>query len=310
MDHTRTDRIRAWADTYKKSQQCTETKQSILVYGLTHYKAIKGRTPYSTACKVTVSNADTLVKAKEFVEAGYNPMILNMACFTTPGGGVDNGARAQEEELFRRTTLSQTLDKTKLERGSYPLHNAIYSPKILIIKDEDYVDMMPVPVGCISVSAPKMPMVAIHADAESYASRLDRCTMSEKIEMIFLTGILYGHDSLVLGALGCGAYRNPVTEVRDIFLEMLMTYKEYFKAIDFAVYSRTKGDRNFEVFCKLPKLIEEYGLADTQPDMYPSSDSVSSNEEELEVEKTENVVTKPVEEEGTEEEMEGVGMFD
>ena len=30
-----------------------------------------------------------------------------------------------------------------------------------------------------------------------------------KIRTVFRIGLMYGHDSLVLGAFGCGAFRNP-----------------------------------------------------------------------------------------------------
>jgi uncharacterized protein (TIGR02452 family) len=59
-----------------------------------------------------------------------------------------------------------------------------------------------------------------------------------------------GHTMLVLGAIGCGAFRNPPQEVADCWLEVLSESEfagGWFKEIWFAVYDRRK-EGNFEIF--------------------------------------------------------------
>ena len=54
-------------------------------------------------------NDDCIEVARKLVEEGYRPIMLNMANRHTPGGGVINGARAQEESLFRQSNLCVSL---------------------------------------------------------------------------------------------------------------------------------------------------------------------------------------------------------
>ena len=64
---------------------------------------------YETEIKVI--NNDCLYEAKNMIDNGLKPAVLNMASFHTPGGGVISGSAAQEENLFRRTNLFKSLYK-------------------------------------------------------------------------------------------------------------------------------------------------------------------------------------------------------
>jgi len=64
---------------------------------------------------------------------------------------------------------------------------------------------------------------------------------------MFHVAALNGHDSLVLGAIGCGAFNNPADEVCNLFKEVISNYGILFKEIVFAVMSG-KDNPNYLIF--------------------------------------------------------------
>ena len=50
--------------------------------------------------EVRVENKDCVLAAKELIDAGYNPAMLNLADQYIPGGLVEYGSGAQEENLL------------------------------------------------------------------------------------------------------------------------------------------------------------------------------------------------------------------
>ncbi len=75
--------------------------------------------------------------------------------------------------------------------------------------------------------------------------------MGIKIDTIYKAAIHYGHDSLILGAFGCGAFHNPPEEVAKMFKVQNESYigdqQSCFKRIGFPVLSE-QGNPNYDVF--------------------------------------------------------------
>ena len=59
--------------------------------------------------EVRVENDDCVLVAKRLIDEGYNPAMLNLADLYTPGGLVEYGSGAQEENLCRRSNLILSL---------------------------------------------------------------------------------------------------------------------------------------------------------------------------------------------------------
>ena len=191
-------------------------------------------------CIIEVEDMDTFDCAIDLCEAGYHPLVLNMASDYKPGGGVRSGKTAQEECLFRRSNAHLTHPESW-----YPLewNNVIFSPCVTIIKDSEYNLMKAeYDVGMIAVAGIRKPRLEHGLYSED-----DRHLVNLKIESIFKIAINHGYDSLVLGALGCGVFQNPPEEVASIFKVMLNTYKKHFKKIVFAVLS-VQSSENIRTF--------------------------------------------------------------
>ena len=58
---------------------------------------------------MTEQNEDCLVASKRLIDAGMNPVVLNLADIPVPGGCVESGSGAQEESIFRRSNIIWTL---------------------------------------------------------------------------------------------------------------------------------------------------------------------------------------------------------
>jgi len=57
-----------------------------------------------------------------------------------------------------------------------------------------------------------------------------------KIASILRIGLNHGHDSIVLSALGCGAYHNPPRHMAELFKEIIeLEFADKYKVIMFAI---------------------------------------------------------------------------
>jgi len=203
----------------------------------------------TSPASVKVVNADTLTTAMLLKNSGHDPLVLNMASNTTPGGGVAHGAKAQEEVLFRCSNYDLCTN-----RRLYPLldDEFVTTENVTVIKDQDYNRLSDyVEFDFIAMAAPRKPPLLFDEDGEArYMDQEDEELMQGKIDAIFRYALYQDKGSLVLGALGCGAYGNPVTQVRDMFQQALDKYRYYFDNITFAVLAEGKNP-NYDVFSRL-----------------------------------------------------------
>ncbi|CAF1531382.1 unnamed protein product [Adineta ricciae] len=67
----------------------------------------------------------------------------------------------------------------------------------------------------------------------------------KKIENIFAVAFQHKHDSLVLSALGCGAFKNPPGHVAELFRSVIEQYAGFFRRITFAILDDHNSGRFF-----------------------------------------------------------------
>lgn len=119
----------------------------------------------------------------------------------------------------------------------------IFSPNITVIKDVNYKNLInPFTVNMIAASAIKHPQLR----SDGTYKPNDQTYMDTLIDNIFRSAFMHNQDTLVLGAIGCGAYGHKSIEVIKIFNKYLAQYNGCFKKIVFAVYSTQ--DDNFDYF--------------------------------------------------------------
>ena len=212
---------------------------------------LEGRLTHKT--EFSVINADCLETAEILAKAGLNPCVLNLASGKNPGGGVINGAGAQEENLFRRTNIFLSLYQfasyaneygVKKHSKSYPLNKStggIYSADIAVFRGSEkngYCLLKnPYNVSFVTVSAINRPDLIKRNGKLYIVDNLVEST-KEKIRTILRISGKYKHDCLVLGAFGCGAFANPPNHMAELFKEVFFEeeFVTQFKLVIFSIF--------------------------------------------------------------------------
>ena len=60
-----------------------------------------------------------------------------------------------------------------------------------------------------------------------------------------------GNEVVILGAYGCGAFKNPPEVVAEALKQVAHEFRYHFRVIEFAVYCSPRDERNYQVFRKV-----------------------------------------------------------
>lgn len=225
----------------------------------------------TTVAVVSVVSGTTFATAKGFCKFG-RVAVLNFANPENPGGGVQNGAMAQEECLCRSSNLYPCLCDKSVFNEFYLYHRnlrsffysdrLIYTKGVTVFKDDsDVPQLMPenewFQVDVITCSAP-------YIARRKYTNQAAlKELFKSRIKNIFEAAVDNGAEVLVLGAFGCGAFKNPPEIVAKAFHEVIEenAYHTKFKRIVFAIKS-TVGDDPYMACPNITAFEEEfYGLS-------------------------------------------------
>ena len=197
--------------------------------------------------KFIVKNATTLAAARELLAESDAPVLcLNFASAKNAGGGFLGGSQAQEESLARASALYACIEpireyyETNRKCGtSLYTHHMIYSPDVPVFRDDDD-ELLAKPYHVSIITAPAVNRGAI---AKNEAERLDEVepTMRERIDHVLGVAAQKKYRRLVLGAWGCGVFRNDPRQVSGWFAEHLHgeKYQNEFDSVVFAVLDHT-----------------------------------------------------------------------
>lgn len=204
---------------------------------------------------IEVTTETTQQAASRLVAAGHQRLaVLNFASARNPGGGFLRGAKAQEEDLARCSTLYDCL---KDQRQYYDINRAqpsvlytdhlIYSPDVPWFRTRSRDDPDGLYLAAVITSpAPN----ARQAQPRGIPAAAITEVLERRAGHVLHVAKEQGAQTLVLGAWGCGVFGNDPTEVAGIFKNWLTSepFHDAFETVVFAVYDRSKGKATFAAF--------------------------------------------------------------
>lgn len=218
---------------------------------------IKANPRYTT--ELSTTKETTLQAAKRLKEKGYDKVLaLNFASARHAGGGFLNGASAQEESLARSSGLYFSLVSKpemyeyneNLRSGRYSDY-MIYSPNVPVFK-LDSGELLDTPYPLSFITSPAVNKGFIQQREPHISQSVIDSIMKKRIEKIIALAIFHNYETLVLGAFGCGVFKNKAKDVSKYFHDVLShpKYKGQFKEIVFAVYDSTENQAVYGPFDK------------------------------------------------------------
>jgi len=203
-------------------------------------------------------------------EAAASLCLLNFASAKNPGGGFENGAQAQEESLARASGLVACLELHQADfydphrrdpsDGLYS-HAMIHSPSVPFFREDSGRFCSP---WCASVITSPAPNAGVASP--KCGSRAVSEALAERCRRVLLLALQRRHQDLVLGAFGCGVFKNDPREVAAIFGSLLGSSGEFHGAFRRIVFAVPGGfaDVNHRAF------VERFGEAQAEARAPPS----------------------------------------
>ena len=217
---------------------------------------VLGRPPEGFATSLEVVNETTLAGITRLLADGKGPVAaLNFASAKNPGGGFLNGSQAQEESLARSSALHSSLLRAwefyERHRASPSLLYSdamIWSPDCPIFRDDEGTLLdEPQLVSFITSPAPNA-----GATAENRPKELPQIpeVFRRRSEYVLALAASKGYRRLVLGAWGCGVFRNDPAVVAAAFVGHLRegAWSSRFERVVFSVFDSSPSSETLTAF--------------------------------------------------------------
>jgi uncharacterized protein (TIGR02452 family) len=206
---------------------------------------------------IEVTEETTQVAAYRLVrEEGCRDLVLlNFASARKPGGGFLNGAPAQEEDLARCSGLYPCLLTQPAYYAANRAHSSrlytdhiLYSPKVPWLRTHSQNLLDEIFLASV-ITAPAPNAGSVYRNQRN-ARRVIEDTLRRRAALILTVARDQGHRSLLLGAWGCGVFRNDPHLVADAFGQWLSDpqFVGCFERIVFAVYDPGSAQRTLSAF--------------------------------------------------------------
>jgi len=179
--------------------------------------------------------------------------VLNFASAKNPGGGFLNGAMAQEESLAASGGLYDSLcahpeyyEENKKNRSMMYLDYAIFSPDVVFFRDEHFKLLEESQTASVlTLPAVNMGQVILKHEDVPTAKKIMKRRMELCLEIFRQEHI----QRIILGAYGCGVFRNAPEDVAGWWKELLESgYDKVFDEVHFAVLDRSEQKACYRAF--------------------------------------------------------------
>jgi len=198
------------------------------------------------ATRIVVQNETTLAAARR-LSTDHRTIALNFASARNPGGGFLSGSEAQEESLARSSSLYACLDG----RSMYAFHqrhgdalytdHVIYSPAVVVFRDNEG-KLLEAPFMCSFLTAPA-PNAGAALQKDPARTEEVRRALQSRVSKVLSIAAAQGYDAIVLGAWGCGVFKNDPRDVAAQFQSALSgDFAGVFRLVHFAVLDRSSGN--------------------------------------------------------------------
>ena len=206
---------------------------------------------------IEVTSESSLEAAQRLVvtEKRSDTICLNFASAKNPGGGFLGGSQAQEESLARSSGLypcivqmQEMYSHNRQLKTCFYSDYMIYSPRVPVIRD--HADqLLDSPYHLSFITAPAV-NAGVVREREPENAAMIRDVMKERIRKVLRAAVIHENRTIILGAYGCGVFRNRAEDVADYFAEVLLEEKlaNYFERIVFAIYDNTARQENLRAF--------------------------------------------------------------
>lgn len=201
-----------------------EAKAGTRIYGPN--PAIPGEEPVGggRATVFEVTGESSTVAARRLADGGGDGgvAVLNFASARNPGGGYVRGAKAQEEALCRASALYETLleapeyyEVHRAGKSTFYTDRVIHSPGVPVFRD-DRGELLDTPFRAGFLTSPA-PNAGTIRRQEPERAREIPAALARRAGLVLEVAALHGYRRLVLGAWGCGVFRNDPAQVAEAF---------------------------------------------------------------------------------------------
>ncbi len=190
-----------------------------------------------------------------YLEGCRDIVMLAFASARNPGGGFVRGAKAQEEDLARCSSLytcllqqPQYYERNRLESSLLYTDHIIYSPEVPFFRVKGR-DLLEEPFTASVITAPA-PNAGQFLRREPGREADVDVTLRRRARYVLEVALANGHQTLVLGAWGCGVFQNDPEAVASAFGDWLEApeFADAFKRVVFGIYDRTKSAGTLRAF--------------------------------------------------------------